>query len=82
MSDKALQEQLIKRIASRLEEGQSGYKHVTYGAMLTIVAAECIRQMEWARRTATGYEQDYVVHGGLRYDFPTLTLPPDDWRPE
>lgn len=44
------------------------------------LADECLRQMEWARRAAaSGEPQDYVVFGGLRQAFPTLSAAPEGW---
>jgi hypothetical protein len=50
-------------------------------AMWLAAADECIRQMEWARRTVTGSEQDYFVFGGLRYPFPPIVAAPEGWKP-
>ncbi len=90
-----MREALSDRINTLLGGNREGYIQVLYGTMLSIVADECIRQMEWARRRGIRFG---LVCRGLRDGLVTdsasgedeianiskrdpITLAPEDWKP-
>ena len=73
---------LENRINALLTKDQSGHLQVPYAAMLSIVADECLRQMEWARAM---YPAESVCDGydgePCFYDCGIESIAPEGWKP-